>query len=394
MGRGRRPAHAGGPVASHRRAVAGAYFSVFLGAGIYLPYFPLYLAHLGFRGAEIGLVVGLQPLLRYASAIGWSYAADRWRMRHRLQVVTGIGGALLFVPLLAVHEFTTVMTVMTAIGLLHGTLVPMLDATVVDHVADLGGDYGRLRVWGSVGFIAGALLSALMVRLLSVAVIPWLLLIPGMGLVPSLIGLPHEQRGHAQGFRAPWALLSPSMTAFLATTFLVQMSCGGWTGFFAAHTRSLGLSDAVPGIAFSVAVVAEVGLMVWNRRLVDWVTPQVLIVVALVVTIVRWAGTALAGSESTVVLLQIGHTFTFSVFHLAALRLLARLVPAESTTGGQALYGLVGFGIGGSIGLWIAGALVERVGTAWLFGFEAIVVGLGLLPAFRLLQLERQGETV
>jgi PPP family 3-phenylpropionic acid transporter len=357
---------------------------------VYLPYFPLYLAHLGFRGAQIGLVVGLQPALRYVSSIGWSYAADRWRIRHRLQVLTGLGGALLFVPLLAVHEFRAVLVVMTGIALLHGTLVPMLDATVVDHVADLGGDYGRLRVWGSIGFIAGALLSALLVRLLSSAVIPWLLLVAGIGLTPALVGLPRGQLGHPQDFRAPWALLSPPMTAFLATTFLVQASCGAWAGFFAAHTRSLGLSDAVPGIAFSVAVVAEVGLMVWNRRLVDWISPQVLIAAALGVTILRWAGTAIARDETAVVLFQLGHTFTFSVFHLAALRMLARLVPPESTTGGQALYGLVGFGMGGSMGLWMAGALVDRLGTSGLFGFEAVVAGIGLLPALRLLQLGRR----
>lgn len=72
------------------------------------------------------------------------------------------------------------------------------------------------------------------------------------------------------------------------------------------------------------------------------------------------------------------------------MRLLARLVPPESSTGGQALYGLVGFGLGGSAGLWVAGALVERLGTAGLFAFEAVVAGVGLVPALRLLRLARR----
>jgi len=48
---------------------------------------------------------------------------------------------------------------------------------------------------------------------------------------------------------------------------------------------------------------------------------------------------------------------------------------------------LVAFGIGGSIGVAVAGLLVDRVGTAGLFGCEALVALLGLLPALRLRQL-------
>src|SRR5262249_3379987 len=50
-----------------RRVVAVGYFLLFLGAGVWLPYFPLYLAHLGFRGWEIGILTGMQPALRWGS---------------------------------------------------------------------------------------------------------------------------------------------------------------------------------------------------------------------------------------------------------------------------------------------------------------------------------------
>ena len=101
----------------------------------------------------------------------------------------------------------------------------------------------------------------------------------------------------------------------------------------------------------------------------------------------RWGLTAVVRTELLVVALQLGHAFTFAAFHLAALLLLSRLVPARSSTGGQALYGLVAFGIGGSTGLALAGALVDRLGTAGLFGFEAAVASLGLLPAIALQRL-------
>lgn len=359
----------------------------FLGAGVFLPYFPLYLAHLGFPGWQIGVVVGMQPALRWASAIGWAYVADSWRVRHSVLVGTALAGALCFFPLLVVRDFGGLVAVLAVIGLLHGTLIPMIDATVMDHLADLGGDYGRLRLWGSLSFILGAVASAPLVTAFSPGIVPLLLLLPALTLAPALRRLPHAQIGGATRFRAPWSLLTPPLAAFLATAFLLQMSCGAWNGFFAVHTTQLGFSDAVPGLTWGLAVVAEIGLFFWGRGLVARVTPATLILVALAVTVVRWGLTAVARAEAAVVALQVGHAFTFSVFHLASLLLLARLVPRESSTSGQALYGMVGFGLGGSLGLWTAGALIEPLGSSGLFAFEAVVAGCAFVPAWRLRRL-------
>ncbi len=370
-----------------RRVVAVAYFLLFWGPGVWMPYFPLYLSHLGYRGWEIGVLIGIQPALRWGSAILWAYAADRWRVRHRLLVSAALGGSLFFIPLLFVERFAAVLGVTAAIALLHAPLIPMMDATTIDHLPRLGGDYGRLRLWGSVSFVLGSLLSAPLIHMNSPGIVPLLLLIPNVGLVPALARLPREQLGQVERFRAPWHLLNPPLAAFLATAFLIQLSCGAWAGFFAVHTAALGFSDAVPGVTWGLAVSAEVVLLYWGRRIVERIPPTHLIILALLITIVRWTLTALQRNEVVVVGLQLGHAFTFSVFHLAALLLLSRLVPPESSTGGQALYGMVAFGIGGSSGLALAGALVDRLGTGGVFGFEAVVALFGLIPALWLFRL-------
>ena len=375
------------PIATSRRRVAVAYFLAFLGLGVFLPYFPLYLDHLGYAGWQIGAIVGLQPMLRWTSALGWAHVADRRRVRRRLLVLAGLGGALVVLPLLAARRFAAVAAVSTAIALLHGPIIPMLDATVIDHLPRLGGDYGRLRLWGSLAFVVGALASAPLVGRFSPAVVPVLLLLAALPLAPALARLPREQAAPAGRSRAPWTLLTPPLRAFLATAFLLQVSSGAWTGFYAVHTASLGFSDAVPGLTWGLAVIAEIALFFWGARLVERIAPSRLIVVVLLLTALRWALTAVTRSEAVVVALQTGHAITFSAFHLASVLLLARLVPAESRTGGQALYGGVAFGLGGTAGLAFAGALVDRIGTSRVFALEAVLALGALAPAVRLRRL-------
>jgi len=354
---------------------------MFATAGIYLPYFPLYLDHLGFSGTEIGAVIAIQPILRHVASITFGWAADRWRARHAMTVGTAALAVAWFLPLLWVQDFLPMIAVVTGISAFHGPVISAIDATVMDHLDDLGGDYGRLRLWGSVAFIGSAGASALAVGTWSIAVLPMLFLAPATLLPFALARLPRTQSETHRRAAAPWRLLNTPLAAFLACVMLMHMSSGAWGGFFGIHTMRLGLPSWVPGLTWGLAVTAEVALFRLGHRVLGIVTPARLVAFSVGMTIVRWVGTALAADPAVLVLLQVGHAFTFSAMHLAAMLLITRLVPPESSTSGQALYGLVGFGVGGSVGLWMAGMLLEPLGTSGLFLFSGGVAALALAPA-------------
>lgn len=364
-----------------RRSVAAAYFLMFATAGIYLPYFPLYLDHLGFSGAEIGAVVAIQPILRHLASIAFGWGADRWRARHAMAVGTAAVAALWFLPLLVVRDFAPMLVVLTGISVFHGPIIAAIDAIVMDNLGPLGGDYGRLRLWGSVAFILSAAVSAVAVARWSVLVIPGLFLLPAVLLPVALARLPRTQSAGHPRLSAPWRLVTPPLAAFLACVMLAHMSSGAWGGFFPIHTARLGLPAWVPGLTWGLAVTAEVALFRLGHRVLAVVSPARLVGLSILVTVARWIGTALATDPAVLVLLQLGHAFTFSALHLAAMLLLTRLVPPESSTSGQALYGLTGFGIGGSAGLWLAGLLYAPLGTSGLFLFSAGVAAVALVPA-------------
>ena len=273
--------------------------------------------------------MGAQPILRWASAIGVAQAADRFRIRHRLLVALGAAGTLSFVPILWVERPAMLFAVLAAIAVLHGPTVPMLDATVMDHLDALGGDYGRLRLWGSAAFVAGSLGAAPLVEIASPRVLPVALLLSIVGVAPAFAGLPAGQLGHPRSAGGVRRLLSRPMAAFLATAVLINVSSGAWQGFFAVHTRALGLPDATTGVAYGLAVIAEIALFFWGRAVLARVDAPSLILFASVVTTLRWAGTAVATALVPVVALQLLHVVTFSVFHLSAMRLLSVMVPVS-----------------------------------------------------------------
>ena len=179
------------------------------------------------------------------------------------------------------------------------------------------------------------------------------------------------------------------MNAFLLTALLFQLGSGAWAGFFAVHTRSLGLPDWVPGVTWGLGVVTEVAALWIGRSLFERLGPPEVMIAVLLTSAARYVATSLVRSEAAVILVQLVYGPCFALSHLAAQLMLARLVPRRSSTNGQALYGFVTFGIGGSLGFILAGFLVDRVGSARLFQFEAVVTLLAIIPALRLRALLR-----
>lgn len=365
-----------------RLAVRLAYLTSYAGAGVWVAYYPLYLAHRGMDPGAIGLVIGVQPALRWLGALAWAQVADRWRSRREVLIATSAGGTVVLALLLQEPATGPLLWELALLSLLHGAQIPLLDATVNDNLAELGGDYGRLRLWGSLGFLAGATGSAPLVALFSASVVPLLLFLPALGMVPAMRFVPASQ--HADVGRAPdrWRILSRPFVLFLLVALLLQISSGTWVGFFAVHTRALGLGPLVPGWTWGLAVLAEIGLLLWARPVLDRFVPTHLVGFALAATSLRWGLSALAVHPVAVVLLQLGHIFSFSLFHLAALSLLIRLVPRSASSTGQAVYGGIGFGVGGSAGLALSGLLVQHLGTHGAFAIDAMLAALALVPAW------------
>src|SRR5262249_16856334 len=160
-----------------------------------------------------------------------------------------------------------------------------------------------------------ALVGAAGVQLAGPAAVPAMLLPSALLLPLAIAGLPRTQIPHAGLGGAPWRLVTPALATFLAAVLMVHLSCGAWSGFFALHTERPGRAEWVPGAAFAVAVVFEVALFQWSQPLLARVPAERLIVLAVLVTVVRWLGTAVARDAWLIIAVQTGHAATFSALH-------------------------------------------------------------------------------
>jgi len=248
-------------------------------------------------------------------------------------------------------------------------------------------DYGRIRLWGSLGFIAATLLAGRLVTLAGIDSVALLLAGAAALILAACAALPAPRRGRDATPRAGAlrALARPSFLLFLLAAALIQGSHAVYYGFGTLYWRRLGIADDVIALLWAEGVVAEIALFYWGAPLLRRLGPAGLLALGGGGGLLRWSLTGFVASLPALALLQLLHGLTFGAAHLGAMHHLARNLPPAQAATAQALYATVVGGLGQGLLMLVAGALYGAVAGKAYLAMAAVAAAGGalalLLPA-------------
>lgn len=355
------------------------YYFTFLGAlGIFWPYFTLYLASVGLSPTEITQVMSVYPLMGLVGPPLFGLLADARRARGWLLRLASFGTLVAFTGFFRAGASRPALYLTTAaFAFFRGPLLSMTDATAFDCVAKHGGSYGRLRLWGSVGFLlgalgAGALLQSYGVIHMLEPTSAGLLLAAGCAwLMPAP---PPERRPRVI---AAWVgmLRSGRLWLLLSAVTLAQTAGAAYDSCFSLHLRSLGYGAQFVGGAWAIGVGAEVVLMLWSAPLIRRFGADRLFALALGVAALRWLCIAHVRAPLLLLALQPLHGITFGFFYVAGVTLVRDRGGPEAPTAAQGLFAGA-LGLGSMTGMQLAGHLFESSAGLGLFTAASCVATL------------------
>jgi len=361
----------------HIRLFYAAYFGAM---GLILPYFPVYLAARDLDVAVIGLVTGLLALTRVFSPPLAGHMLDQREGSRTFITVASVLAALLALLLPWTPDIWQLVAVVLAFGFLWSAVLPLTDGISI-HVSEAAwADYGSLRVWGSIGFVAASLAGGIWLADVDIMRFPYwlclLLLVTGLAARGFPVGIEHASSTGAVQRRFTTAFF-----ALLVTSFLMQASHGAYYGFYSLYLVDIGFDGWQVGAFWVLGVVAEIALMWTCSRFLQQAAPARVLGVCLVLAALRWFGIGLARDWLWLALLQLLHAATFAAFHISAVTWVRRLAPAHRHAAAQGWYSACGFGLGTTLGIMACGWISAQSGYAVAFFACTAVALLGLLPA-------------
>lgn len=362
------------------RVYSSFYFFYYCALGILAPYFPLYLASLGIDPARVAILLALGPVSRLLFPALWGLWADRVGHRRQIVLISLLGSSAVFALLLRADRFASVASVLFAYGFLVAPAVPLVDGMVQEESDGRRLSYGPVRLWGSFGFIGSTLaFGVLLDRIPPYGVLPGILIasiaafLSATRIPDGSASPPHPRRSLRREVKRPEVL------RFLLATTMMQASHGAYYAYFSLHLDRHGFTRAAIGVYWTLAVAAEIVLMLFSARLLRMKGPDFWIPLSLGVAALRWL-LLLAGVDP--VLLALGqtlHAFSFGLFHVCAVDAAYRLFPPALRSSGQSLYNALTYGLGNLLGFLGCGALVGTLGLQGLFAVSSAMAAIGLL---------------
>ena len=371
--------------------LAAFYCAHFIHGGLFMAYFPLWLAWRGFGAVEIAWVLALPQIMRTFAPAGWGLAADRTGALRALVAFSSVGAAAGFAALPFAGSFTAVVLVIGLASVFLAGPLPLVEAITLGAVAGQPGRYGPIRVWGSVGFIAAVLVGGAWLDVAPVRALPWALL--GFALVAFAVALSLPSGGaradlesaHGRLGRAAPRRIDGPILRLLACGFCMAAAHGTLYAFFTLHLERLGYRVTTIGVLWTLGVVAEIVVFFCLPQLFRRFSLSTILMASFACAVIRFLLLGwLADALWLLVVAQLLHAATFGAFHAAAVVAVHRVFPEAAQARGQTLFSSVAYGAGGAVGALAAGWLWQAGGPGLAFSLSALVGLPGLLFAHSL----------
>lgn len=360
------------------------YALFFVAVGVYLPFWPLWLASRGLTPVEIGLVSATSIAVRALASPLAAHVADRSGERRRLMTVLGVGAVLLFALFALARDFWTILAVTMAYMVFWSPIGPLGESLVMLAIGKAGLSYGRVRLWGSASFILAAVATGHLLVEGSPDLVLWGLVGAMAALAAAIPLLPDERTPRAAGRLPLLAVLRDRrFLLFLAAAAFIQSSHAVYYTFGTLHWRAAGYGADLIGGLWAEGVIAEILLFLAGTAPVRRLGAERLLLLGGIAAALRWTVLGLSTDTLAVAAAQVLHAFTFGAAHLGAIHYIARTVPPQLSATAQSLYAAVVMGVAFGLTVLAAGpAYAAWGGSAYLA--MAVLGAVGTLLAWRL----------
>lgn len=213
--------------------LSGFYFCYFAFIGAFAPYFALYLKALGYTAAEIGMLLAVNPVARIFGPTLWGWLSDHYHARAKLIRVTAVGTAIVFVAVFFNHGFAWMFAALLLLNVFWSGVLPLAESATLNLVGSRVGVYGRVRLWGSVGFVVVVIAGGYSLDILGVRALAPMVLTLLLFMACSTFYLPRDRQpsGHAEHASILSIVTRPEVIALMAGFFLMQVAHGPYNAF-------------------------------------------------------------------------------------------------------------------------------------------------------------------
>ena len=343
------------------------YFFYFALVGVYVIFMPKALLELGYSTVEVGIIYAAAPFMRFLLPFVFRHYLTLTSKVYLLSLLFTFIGTILFIS--SVESFWVYLFANLLFGAAMGISLPYIETIALASLSK--SHYGKVRLWGSIGFMGialwlGKVLETPYEALYYLSTMAFLTLIFGALLTK------YDSTSHGSAHDdASFSLTK--YWAFWVSIFLMQVGFGGFYNFFTIYETSHGISLEMTSWMWSFGVICEIVMLYFQGPLLQRNLLNIL-QFATLVTAFRWMMLYLFPDSVTLTFAsQSLHAISFALYHTAAITYVFSLYTQKKLA--QQFFLGIAFGLGGSVGAVLSGQIYGEK----MFLVEAIITFMAFI---------------
>ena len=362
--------------------IAGFYFFYYAFVGMFSPYWSLYLQSIHFTPIEIAVLMSIQPVMRMVAPNIWGWLADHTGQRLLVVQVAATLSAVFYFGVFLTTSFWGLFLVLTLMGFFWSASMPLVEATTLSYLGKNTAHYGRIRSWGSIGFIVAVVGLGYAFDYIAIVWLLWAGLVCEIGILIFARQIPKTEvlAHHTDHQPIRQIVMQPKVLALLGACFLMSVAHGPYYTFFSIYLVEHGYTKTAVGALWALGVICEIAVFFLMPALVKRFGFTRILLISFSAAVLRFM---LIGWTVDVVGLllfaQVLHALTFGAYHAASVGLVHEFFKGRHQSKGQALFGSFTYGAGGVLGGLASGPIWQHWGANALYSFSAAMALLGLM---------------
>jgi PPP family 3-phenylpropionic acid transporter len=227
------------------------------------------LKSLGFSPWKIGVLLSQMQLMRLFGP--YFLGAFSYRLGRRISIVhmTSFMSLPIFSCLLFAHRFESLLFLLALHSFFWVAALPLVETLTSEHLQERATEYGRIRLWGSIGFISAVMGLGALLDHFPASLALWACFFLLVGIFLSALTIPDSSARALSDEKLPLAsiLLSPRVVTFFAAAFAMTAAHGPLNVFYSIFLTAHGYGALEVGALWALGVLAEIVLFSSCRSL-------------------------------------------------------------------------------------------------------------------------------
>lgn len=346
------------------------YFFYFALVGVYVIFLPKVLLEVGYSATQVGIIYAAAPFMRFLLPFLFRRFVSLTPRIYLLSLLLSLAATLLFWG--TINHFYLYLGANLLFGGAMGVTLPYVETIALAILSK--SRYGKVRLWGSLGFMGialwlGKVLSSPQEALYYLSAMTLLTMVFGAMVIR------YDQTEHTSAHDdASFSLAK--YWAFWISVFLMQVGFGGFYNFFTIYETAHGISLEMTSWMWSFGVICEMVMLYFQGPLLQRNLLTIL-QFATLVTAVRWLMLYLFPDSVVLTFAsQSLHAVSFALYHTAAITYVFSLYTQKRLA--QQFFLGIAFGLGGSVGALLSG----RIYGEYLFLIESGITFIAFVVLF------------